>query len=632
MYLFDYCNNAYVFLCLVNLTGSLLEIGEKQVAIEACEVAEISYLCLFQQRIVNNTFSLDDAAMFFHIPQTMMLQNICSFLTTNSTIVANVVVKWKCIYSEFRACLIQLGIGGHYIETFQAIQQMKVSDQDTLMEVSEQHKSKSNKFLEEKGQFVLTCLLKQSFEQVQSILRPEQIVLEYCIERESETEDVALNITGVLIVIQPDKKPLAFPIDFKKVLCLARKWGELLSNPQTIMDAKVTAQELCKLMFPSDVINLVGSCKVKNVFMCPDKSLNVLPLELLEFEDGETLGDKCTISYLSTSRELLRNLVVVSVSAAYDIVTKSEEANNQSKKMSEEPKDDDCRQEVSLKPKYGLVSLDYPSMKSEVIISQGQSKECIIVAAPNYDLQLKSESSFWGSVVQGFTSLFSEPAVDVRLAEPLPGAEIESMRIRQIFMNSANPVKVTDITKDDATLMAVLQIKSPFILHFSTHGFSHPYPRGCRSSFWDDTLSGLLLAGSNTYRRGNFSKIPPEVGTGELTSLAACGMDLRGTRLVYLSTCVSSYGLYSYGETINSLAQAFRSAGVQTVIASLWPLVDDIAQQFAAYFYEEAFKNGVLPSEALVYAKQRIREETKYEHWIYWSCFVCVGEDCPLFS
>ena len=90
-------------------------------------------------------------------------------------------------------------------------------------------------------------------------------------------------------------------------------------------------------------------------------------------------------------------------------------------------------------------------------------------------------------------------------------------------------------------------------------------------------------------------------------------MNLNGTRLVFLSTCVSSYGLYSYSESVNSLAQAFQSAGAQTVIATLWQVVDDTAQHFAAYFYEEAFKSGVTPSQAVVRAKERVKEETTYQ-------------------
>ena len=615
--------------------GSLLRRGEHEMAIEACEVAQSVYLNLFQQRISNSTFSVDDAGMYFHTPQTMMLQNICSFLGADKKMVANIVVKWKCIYSEFRATLIQLGAGKHYIKTFHAIQQMKVGtklDQSMLLLLTKQHKKETNKFLEDRGQFVLACLLNQSYEQIQSILQPNQLVLEYCIEREGETDDGGpLNLTGVLVVMRPGNEvPLAYPIDFKKLVPLAREWSKMLSNTESQQEAQVTAKKMCDLMLPSDVKALIASTDIKNVFMCPDMSLNILPLELLEFEDGEILGEKCTISYLSSSRELLRHLVVASVSAAYEIVTADQAESGVET-------NDSNKGEMSVHPAYDLVNIKYPSTNTQVDSPQEPvhvCKECVIVAAPNYDLEMPTpeiESTLWGSLVQGFASLFSESSKDAMLAVSLPGAETEAEEVRKVFMKSADPIKAVRIMKDDATMMAVLQLESPFILHFSTHGFSNPYQRGCRSSFWDDTLSGLLLAGSNTYRRGNHAKVLPEAGTGELTSLAACGMNLQGTRIVYLSACVSSYGLYSYGETINSLAQAFRSAGAQTVIATLWKIVDDTAQHFATYFYEEAFKRGVRPSEALNFAKKKIREETTYAHWIYWSCFVCIGEDRPLF-
>lgn len=604
-----------------------MDIGEHEMAVEACTVAESVYLNLFQQRISDSTFGLDDAGMYFHIPQTMMLQNICSFLATDKKMAANIVVKWKCIYSEFRAVLIQLGVGKHYVKIFQAIQQMKVDakpDQSTLLLLTEQHKKETNKFLEERGQFVLTCLLNQSYEQIQSILQPNQLILEYCIEREGETDDGApVSSTGVLVVMQPgNEPPLVYPIDFKKLLPLAREWSKMLSDPKSQQEAMVTAEEMCELMLPCDVKTLLDSPNVKNVFMCPDMSLSILPLELLKFEDGEMLGEKCTISYLSSSRELLRRLVAVSVSAAYETVTKDQEGS------------DANEEEKLVHPKYDLVNIEYPSKHQLDSSQELPCRECVIVAAPNYELKMRTPeggSTLWGSLVQGFASLFSESLKDAMLAESLSGAEAEAEEVRKIFMKSAYSMKVMNIMKDEATMMVVLQLDSPFILHFSTHGFSNPYQRGCRSSFWDDTLSGLLLAGSNTYRRGNHANILPEAGTGELTSLAACGMNLQGTRIVYLSTCVSSYGLYSYGETINSLAQAFRSAGAQTVIATLWQIVDDTAQHFATYFYEAALKSGVRPSEALTFAKQRIQKETTYTHWIYWSCFVCIGEDRPLF-
>ena len=76
----------------------------------------------------------------------------------------------------------------------------------------------------------------------------------------------------------------------------------------------------------------------------------------------------------------------------------------------------------------------------------------------------------------------------------------------------------------DATLCKVLQVRSPIILHFATHGFSDPGYHYQYHNFWSDTKSGLLPAGANTYHSQKYASIVIEVGTGELTALAACGM------------------------------------------------------------------------------------------------------------
>ena len=44
-----------------------------------------------------------------------------------------------------------------------------------------------------------------------------------------------------------------------------------------------------------------------------------------------------------------------------------------------------------------------------------------------------------------------------------------------------------------------------------------------------------------------------------------------------ISTCVSSIGFTTPGESAGSLAQAFRAAGAETVVATLWPVSDEAA-------------------------------------------------------
>ena len=639
-------------------------------AVEVFQLAESGYLRMFQQQITNEAFNLDEAASAFHTPQTMIFQATNSFLGTEDQLVADTIVKWKCLYSELRAILIRLGIAKRYAKTFQAIQELEAHgqvDQHAFMKLAEQHQHETNEIMKEKGQSVITCLLKQSCEQIRSLLLPDQLILEYCVEREEYAKPAdyssGTSPTGVLVIVWPEGEPIVTAIDFKKVLSLARKWSQWLSDPGAQKEAKAAAQTLCELLIPPDVQILIDHTDLKRVFICPDVSLAVLPLELLLFEDGMTLGEKCNIAYLSSAREILRDLVTKSVSIAHIIKTQGESkeaslvearkdsaGNSQlkekdhkeelpSKSLVEEKavessaQQNDKQHEGNFKttlvePKSTTIHIDAQAAPEEVI-----SNKCVIIAAPNYNLQkAAAESGIWESVFKAFELLFSEPIPDLPLVKPLPQTEEEARRVEELLSKPGYFLKVSCLIKDKATVLAALQIESPFILHFSTHGFSHPDARGYRGSFWDDTKCGLLLAGANTYRAGKLTQVVPEAGNGELTSLAVCGMNLQGTRLVYLSTCMSSYGLYSYGESVGSLAQAFRSAGAQTVIATQWEVVDDTARQFAIHFYEAACKTAVPPSQALAYAKQKIRQESPYKHWSFWSAFVCIGEDSPIFS
>lgn len=266
-----------------------------------------------------------------------------------------------------------------------------------------------------------------------------------------------------------------------------------------------------------------------------------------------------------------------------------------------------------------------------------RAKKCIIFADPNYNLEAstpESETGLWESFISPFTSLFTQqPPTEGTLSpvSQLGESKQEASDVGRVLTRAGKHLQVQYKMGDDATLLSALEVDSPFILHFSTHGFSSPESRLFRSTFWDDTKSGLLLAGANTFRAGKFKKLTKEAGTGELSALAACGMNLHETYLVYLSACVTSYGLYSYGESINSLAQAFRSAGAHTVIATLWEVEDESARNFATYFYEALCNHGVPPSQALAHAKKKIQAETPFDDWPFWSSFVCIGEDVPLF-
>jgi len=150
-------------------------------------------------------------------------------------------------------------------------------------------------------------------------------------------------------------------------------------------------------------------------------------------------------------------------------------------------------------------------------------------------------------------------------------------------------------------------------------------------SFWRDTETGLILAGFNTFRAQKFAYIDPKASTGLLTPLAVYGLSLTDTRLVFLSTCVSAVGTSTLLESTNSLANAFRVAGVSTVIATMWKIPDESTAQFVRHFYGKLLHPGVRPSEALQATRDKLCKDSHYSHLQNWAGFACYGDDIPLF-
>ena len=174
------------------------------------------------------------------------------------------------------------------------------------------------------GHQVQLCLLRQSYGQIQSILEPDQLVLEYRLdEREGESNDPQA-CDGYLVVLQPEGDPLVKCVDFQKVLSVARKLADTLSmvaGQQACEEAAMgVAHYLSKLLLPTEVCGIISRPEVRRVFICPDGVLGVLPLELLPLEDGKLLAEKCSTVYLSSSRELLRELVIAAVSKVQNIL------------------------------------------------------------------------------------------------------------------------------------------------------------------------------------------------------------------------------------------------------------------------------------------------------------------------
>jgi len=142
-------------------------------------------------------------------------------------------------------------------------------------------------------------------------------------------------------------------------------------------------------------------------------------------------------------------------------------------------------------------------------------------------------------------------------------------------------------------------------VHFAGHAVSDEAP-------W----TGRLLFSSDPFRGDS----------GALSLRELDGRQFPHTRLVVLGACRTAAGAVSPLEGSLSLARPFLSAGVPTVVASLWDLDDAISRAFLVDFHRKLRTEGdpVLALREAQVAQLRQPDPVR-AHPATWAGFVAVG-------
>ena len=117
---------------------------------------------------------------------------------------------------------------------------------------------------------------------------------------------------------------------------------------------------------------------------------------------------------------------------------------------------------------------------------------------------------------------------------------------------------------------------------------------------------------------------------GLLYSIEVTGLNLQGTELVSLSECDTGKGVIDYSEGVYGLVRAFRTAGAQNVLMTLWPVGDRSSRDFMERFYDIWLgdKDNPTPSEALHRTRLEFINHKKenYRDPNVWAPYVLVGQ------
>lgn len=211
----------------------------------------------------------------------------------------------------------------------------------------------------------------------------------------------------------------------------------------------------------------------------------------------------------------------------------------------------------------------------------------------------------------------------------LPGTKKEVESINTLLnQHDVVSIMITSNSANEESFKA-LSGNHMNIIHIGTHGFYWPDSLARKQEYFSQNKlhqqinplnrCGLLFAGANIALRGNSKELPRGVQDGILTAKEISLLDFRDADLVVLSACETAKGDIT-SDGVFGLQRAFKMAGAQTIIMSLWPVDDNATQLLMIEFYNNWVGKKQSKREAFKNAQNAVREE--YEEPVYWAGFV----------
>ena len=163
------------------------------------------------------------------------------------------------------------------------------------------------------------------------------------------------------------------------------------------------------------------------------------------------------------------------------------------------------------------------------------------------------------------------------------------------------------------------------ILHVSTHGFFKE-----DSDHGKDGMpmynSGLFFAGANDFWMNDSIQTDMDKEDGILRAMEIQDMNLINCRLAILSACDTGLGYVDTDEGVYGLQRAFKLAGVEKVMMSLWPVSDYHTSLLMQRFYTNIFDCGMDYEKAYEKTLTDIRTDgtlsSQFEKVSQWGGFV----------
>jgi CHAT domain-containing protein len=196
------------------------------------------------------------------------------------------------------------------------------------------------------------------------------------------------------------------------------------------------------------------------------------------------------------------------------------------------------------------------------------------------------------------------PSVTTQLGEP-PEQLKELQYAEEEAVEIANLLDTQALTGDEATKAAILpKLSDARIIHFATHGLL-------------DDFIGLGVPGAIALAPDGTG----ELNDGLLTANEIFDLDLNA-ELVVLSACDTGKGRIT-GDGVIGLSRSLITAGVPSVIVSLWSVPDAPTAELMTEFYQNLEQN---PDKAQALRQAMLTTMATHPNPRDWAAFTLIGE------
>lgn len=203
----------------------------------------------------------------------------------------------------------------------------------------------------------------------------------------------------------------------------------------------------------------------------------------------------------------------------------------------------------------------------------------------------KMNVALWGGIDYGVEDSESENEVKTRAVlrsnslTYLPGSLNEVDNISRMLKGKVG--SVTSHIGNSATESSFKREASGAnIIHISTHGFFNEDKKHEQSNAMHN--SGLFFANANTVWKGNYKPLSFQMGyeDGILRAEEVEIQNLASCELVVLSACETGLGEIKGDEGVYGLQRAFKLAGANSILMSLWSVPDAATEELMKRFYK----------------------------------------------